>query len=243
VPAGGGTAHFDHLVVSRFGVFVIDALARRGSISGKQVQARWKQRRFGKSVQFDNPLHENFLKVQSLERLLALPINVFHSYVVMMGHNSALSDVPKNVLTPETLVRRIRSESRQLLSADQASEVTRQLHRDALPNEFARQRFRWKVLRWLLLAALLASVYTVYRQPIDQAIETVQRHSDQRMKPEAYHSDGTPKTELELYQDSLICARSIDTDRCTCYEPGGRVADLAQDQCESLADRGSVLNQ
>ena len=58
LPSGGGSVDIDHVVVSRFGVFVIKSLYAEGVISGGEFQDRWKQDRWGRSRRIENPLHE-----------------------------------------------------------------------------------------------------------------------------------------------------------------------------------------
>ncbi len=66
IPAGGGTIHIDHMVVSQFGIFVIETVDRRGIISGAEHQDRWKQYRLGRFTRFDNPLEQNYLAIKAL---------------------------------------------------------------------------------------------------------------------------------------------------------------------------------
>ena len=70
VPSGGGTTTIDHVIVSRFGIFVIESCFARGWISGTAVQAQWRQHRWPRPRQFDNPVHRNRLQLEALQRLL-----------------------------------------------------------------------------------------------------------------------------------------------------------------------------
>ena len=78
IPSGGGTIRIDHVVVSKFGIFVIESQYARGWVSGGEFQDRWKQHHLSRLTRFDNPLHRNYQQVQALENLLKLPRSRFH---------------------------------------------------------------------------------------------------------------------------------------------------------------------
>jgi hypothetical protein len=70
-----------------------------------------------------------------------------------------------------------------------------------------------------------------------------QERAERRSAPERFHPDGQPKSERELWEDSLVCAYSVDTGRCACHDRDGARVDLAAERCRELAERGSVLRQ
>ncbi|HLF31884.1 MAG TPA: nuclease-related domain-containing protein [Xanthomonadales bacterium] len=243
LPSGGGTFHVDHLVISRYGICVIDSIHRSGWISGTEVQARWRQQSWGKSWYFDNPVHTNYLRVQALERLLQLPNSRFHPMVVLSGHRGFKKNLPTGVLEVKNLVGRIRSLGREVLSAEEADKALLCIQKSIVkPGLFGRAG-RWKLFRLLLFVVLVAASVMAYHDQLQQFLAGMQRHADMRMMPEKFHRDGLPKTELELWEDSLICAYSSDLGRCSCYEPGGAKARLTAARCQELAERGSVLKQ
>ena len=76
LPSGGGTIEIDHVVVSKFGIFVIESLQARGRVSGTEVQDRWKESSLGRTRRFDNPVYRNRLQAQALSKLLEMPPRV-----------------------------------------------------------------------------------------------------------------------------------------------------------------------
>jgi hypothetical protein len=44
------------------------------------------------------------------------------------------------------------------------------------------------------------------------------------------------------WESSLLCAYSVESRRCACYEPQGRKADLAYERCRMLADKSAGLS-
>ena len=243
LPAGGGTAQMDHVVVSRFGIWAIRSIHRGGWISGTEVQDRWTQKIAGRIHRFENPVHENYLRVQALKSALQLPDSRFQSLIVFSGQKGFKSALPANVIPVEKLVRKIRGQSRELLSPEEANQAVQRLHNAILkPPKFTRTA-RWKLLRVLLLASLLAGAYWVFKQPIDALIGDMQSQANMRMAPEKYTPNGVQKSPRQLYEDSLVCAYSAGTGRCACYEAGGDRASLDTNRCKELAERDSVLKR
>lgn len=243
VPSAGGTRPIDHVVVSKFGIFVIESHYVRGWISGGEFQQQWKQGLLGRSVRFDNPQHLNRLQSESLQQLLAYPSSVFHPLVVLTGQKGFKSRLPENVLPPEKLLAYIRKKSRHLLSPEQANRAIRVIDESRLRPPGGLVLRPVTLLRLFLLVTVLAGAWFAFRDDIARLSLDMQRKSEQRAAPEQFHPDGRRKTDRELWEDSLICAYSADTGRCSCYDPDGSRVELESGHCRELAERGSVLRQ
>lgn len=243
LPAGGGTLHFDVVVVSRFGIFVIDAIRRRGRISGTPVQPQWVEKGLGRSRRFDNPVHANFLRVQALERLLGLQLSQFHGLVAVSGPDRLDPKLPGNVVTVRQLPSRVRSEQRLKLEPEAADRAVQTLRERAVRPGWRESGRAWKWVRIAMLLVLACGSYAVYRTELHELAQSLQRQADRRMAPDNFRADGTPKSEVERWEDSLACSYSIDTGRCACYEPAGGRAEIAPDRCRELAERGSILRR
>jgi hypothetical protein len=243
LPGNGGTVQIDHVVISKFGIFVIETEFRRGWISGAEFQDRWKQHRFKRFTRFQNPMHQNHLNVQALARLLQLPESRFHSVVVFVGHRGFKKSMPFNVLPVEKLISTIRKRTENVLAEDQARQALTGLEQARLRPHLGLLADPWVWLRLVLIVALLAGAWAAFHDELDHWVNTMKKHSQMRSSPEKFHPDGQIKTEQELWLDSLICAWSVDAGRCSCYEPGGSKIDLDPEKCRSLAERGSILKQ
>src|SRR5437763_4468828 len=79
VPTANGTTQIDHVVVSSFGVFVIETKNVSGWIFGRENDAKWTQVLPGKKRQFQNPLRQNYRHTRALADFLRLDHSVFHS--------------------------------------------------------------------------------------------------------------------------------------------------------------------
>jgi hypothetical protein len=243
VPSGGGTTRIDHVVVSKFGIFVIDSCYVRGWISGTAVQAQWRQHRWHGATRFDNPVHRNRLQVEALQRLMDYPASVFVPLVVLVGQKGFKSPPPQNVVGADRLLAFIRKKSRHELNAEQADRALQKIDAVRLSSPAGWAANRWKLLRALLFLVLLGGLWLAFRDDLTRLAADLDQAAERREAPELFHPDGTRKTERELWEDSLICAHSVDTGRCSCFEPGGGLADVSAETCRELAERGSILKR
>ena len=243
VPAGGGTIKIDHVVVSKFGIFVIESQYARGWVSGGEFQDRWKQYRLRRFTRFDNPMHQNALQVQALQKLLGLPASKFHSIVVLAGHRGFKSQMPEKVMPLEKLLRYMSRKGQLLLSDERTAEVLKTLRESNVDFGGSVSTTRWKLLQLFLLIVLLGGIYAAFRDELAAFWNDFKEQQRQASNPELYHPDGRQKSEQELWEDSLVCAYSSDSGRCFCYEADGLRAEIEQSTCRTLAERGSVLKQ
>lgn len=109
LPTIDGTTQIDHLVVSEFGIFVIETKNMRGWIFGSENQAQWTQKIFKKNVRFQNPLRQNYKHTKAVEALTGLEADRVHSVVVFVGDSTFKTPMPSNVLSLGGLVRYIKS--------------------------------------------------------------------------------------------------------------------------------------
>ena len=96
-PDGSGSTQVDHVVISRFGIFVIETKYLNGWIFGNARQKMWTQSIYGRNTQFQNPLHQNHLHVLALKGFLGLPERSFHSLVFFVDGDFR-TEMPENVI-------------------------------------------------------------------------------------------------------------------------------------------------
>jgi len=100
VPTQNGSTQIDHLLISRFGIFVIETKNINGWIFGNEQSRQWTQSLYGKKYKFQNPLHQNYRHTKALANYLNTDHENVHSVVFFIGDNSELkTDLPKNVMT------------------------------------------------------------------------------------------------------------------------------------------------
>ncbi|MCD1626311.1 NERD domain-containing protein [Seohaeicola saemankumensis] len=97
LPSLGGTTQVDHVVVSRFGVFVIETKNMQGWIFGSADQASWTQTIYGRKTRFQNPLRQNFKHVKAIQEALGVDKRRIHNLVVFAGSAEPKSPMPSDV--------------------------------------------------------------------------------------------------------------------------------------------------
>jgi hypothetical protein len=98
-PDGKGTTQIDHVVVSPFGIFVIETKNYGGWIFGDEDSRYWTQTIYGKKSRFQNPLHQNALHVRALAIATGLPRDCFHNLVDFVGGATLKTPLPPQVMT------------------------------------------------------------------------------------------------------------------------------------------------
>lgn len=121
LPTEDGTTQIDHIIVSRFGVFVIETKNMKGWIFGNPQHKRWTQQLYRRKHGFQNPLHQNYRHVMTLKSLLGLADHQLHSVVYFIGDCTFKTPLPDNVMN-RGLIRHIKGKTTQVLTP---AEVTR----------------------------------------------------------------------------------------------------------------------
>ncbi len=121
-PDGNGTTQLDHVVVSVFGVFVIETKNYANWIFGSETQRQWTQKVFKKSYKFQNPLHQNDLHINALALFLEADKSLFHNLVFFVGGSTFKTEMPVNVVN-KGFRKCIESHQSPILTEEQASFV------------------------------------------------------------------------------------------------------------------------
>jgi len=122
VPSRNGTTQIDHVVVSVYGIFVVETKNHSGWIFGDEHAAQWTAVHYGKKFSFQNPLRQNYRHMQCLAEYLRLPPDLIYSVVFFIGECEFKTTFPPNVMT-EGLATYIKQFSRPLLTPEQAGAV------------------------------------------------------------------------------------------------------------------------
>jgi hypothetical protein len=112
-----GTTQIDHVLVSRYGVFVIETKHYKGWIFGDDKSGEWTQVIYKRKHRFQNPLRQNYKHVKAVQAVLDFlsPEQVV-GVVVFTGEAEFKSNQPSGVYSLDTLVSHLKSLDRQLLS-------------------------------------------------------------------------------------------------------------------------------
>lgn len=100
IPSGVlGTTQIDHVVVSRYGIFVIENKDMTGWIYANKNHKNWTQTFVGgQKYQFQNPLFQNFAHISALKEQLPFVKNRLFNIVVFSGKSEFKTYRPEGVL-------------------------------------------------------------------------------------------------------------------------------------------------
>jgi len=121
LPTPQGTTQIDHVIVSRFGLFVIETKNIKGWIFGNPAHKSWTQQLYRRRHTFQNPLRQNYLHLMTLKSLLGLADHQLHSIIYFIGDCTFKSPMPDNVMN-RGLIRYIKGKTTPVLTP---AEVTR----------------------------------------------------------------------------------------------------------------------
>jgi len=112
-----GTTQIDHILVSRFGVFVIETKDYNGWIFASANQAKWTQVMFMRKFKFQNPIFQNFRHIQAVHGLLDfLPADTIKSAVVFTGDAEFKTEIPHGVFSLSGFIEYLRTQTTEVIS-------------------------------------------------------------------------------------------------------------------------------
>ena len=143
-----GTTQIDHIIVSRFGVFVLETKNMKGWIFGTANQKTWTQKIHQRHTsKFQNPLRQNYKHIKTLEGLLHIPLDTIHSVVVFVGNSTFKTTMPDNVTYAGGCIRYIKSKRDRVLTQGQVEAAVEQIEQLRLQRGMATNRQHVRHLR------------------------------------------------------------------------------------------------
>jgi restriction system protein len=139
IPAANGTTQIDHIIVSRFGIFVIETKNIDGWIYGDEKSPQWTQNLFGKKFNFQNPLHQNYRHTRALSDFLGIEHEKFFSVVMFWGECQFKTPMPANVMD-RGYTGYIKSKSQVLFSEAEVAEIVTAIKTRMLPKSWKTRR-------------------------------------------------------------------------------------------------------
>ena len=122
------TTQIDHIIVSRYGVFVVETKNYDGAIYGTEKQKMWTQALNKHSkFKFQNPLRQNYKHTECLRTYLELPCEAIFSVIVFVGNADFKTVMPKNVTKQGSYIDYIKSKTDLVLSHDEVAKVVKQI--------------------------------------------------------------------------------------------------------------------
>lgn len=140
LPTDDGSTQIDHIVVSVYGVFVIETKNMKGWIFGGERQRTWTQKLFKESYKFQNPLFQNYKHTQTLKSLLQLSDDQIHSVVAFTGESTFKTPMPENVTQGGGYIRYIKSKTKPVLPELAVQNIVEKIEQERLTPSFQTDR-------------------------------------------------------------------------------------------------------
>ena len=267
--SGTETVHIDHLVISPYGVFVIEDCGVSGSVFGSERDREWTRLRFRRRRPFPNPLLHCEEQIQLLRRLLDVDPTCFHPLVVFSNGAESKTPLPPHVTPLGGLVPYIQVRTGQLLEFEEAARIAAVVRSRQLPpgvqaaaariNRRRRtegQRFgAQQAVLGLALVAVLVSVAGFLADNLTEMPGQYPQAFTPAQSSPFVKGASAPRIQLpgraqpepvRLRPDResvLLCTHSTETRRCACFEPGGGEVYIAYEDCRALAENGPRVGQ
>ncbi len=131
---GNGTTQIDHVLISPYGVFIVETKNYTGWIFGGAYQKQWTQQIYAKCYRFQNPLHQNYKHQKVLEAVLAdmLQPEHFYSVVVFTTNSEFKTTMPENVCRGSEWLDYVKSFQTPVLSAMKCKMVQHRIRKEVL---------------------------------------------------------------------------------------------------------------
>ena len=138
------TTQIDHLIVSIYGIFVIETKNYKGWIHGNENSEYWTQSIYHKKTKFRNPIKQNWSHIYFLKDILQNYKSInYHSIIVFVG-DATLKNVYSNVpvIYKHELVETINENGNFNLSYDEVEDISDQICRHEVSDRGGKRKHR-----------------------------------------------------------------------------------------------------
>jgi hypothetical protein len=119
-----GTTQIDHVVVSVYGIFVIETKNYKGWIRGNEYSDTWAQNIYGHKYALKNPLHQNYGHIKALQQLLEIPEELFVSIVAFSTKATLKVKTKQNLIYFSELKHTIKEYSEPRIAQESLDELS-----------------------------------------------------------------------------------------------------------------------
>ena len=117
IKSNKGTHQIDHIIISKYGIFVVEMKNYYGLITGEEHQNKWTQHLGKNKYYFNNPIHQNYGHIKALEALLHLREDNFISSIGI-SNQAKLKVKAKNVTQLDFISDLIKSYNNEIIIED-----------------------------------------------------------------------------------------------------------------------------
>lgn len=119
----GTTTQIDHIVVSQYGVFVVETKTYSGWIFGAEKSKEWTQSIYRKKSRFQNPIRQNYRHICALADNLGIDKSYFIGVVAFTGDCTFKTEMPDCVVYSRRAADYIRSHNMPKIKIEQLNEL------------------------------------------------------------------------------------------------------------------------
>ncbi|ENW83410.1 hypothetical protein F908_01167 [Acinetobacter sp. NIPH 284] len=137
-----GTTQIDHILISPYGVFIIETKNYTGWIFGSARQKQWTQKIYKKSYKFQNPLHQNYKHMKVLEMILSdiLEPKYLHSVIVFTPRSEFKTEMPENVFRGKAWINYVKSFNEEVISSMKQKRIHYRIEKEILESSWKTDR-------------------------------------------------------------------------------------------------------
>lgn len=144
-----GTTQIDHILISPYGIFVIETKNYKGWIFGGERQKNWTQQIYKKRYKFQNPLHQNYKHEKVLRTVLEdlVEIEHIHSVIVFMPDCEFKTEMPANVFKGASWVDYVKGFDTEVISRMRMQRIRLRIEKEVLEKSWKTDRIHIENLK------------------------------------------------------------------------------------------------
>ena len=140
LPTEDGTTQIDHIIVSEYGIFIVETKNMKGWIFGDEKQKFWTQKIYKHTNKFQNPLHQNYKHIKTIQNALNIEQNKIFSVIVFTGDSTFKTDMPENVKHGIGYIDYIKSKTLKIISKEEVIKIISLIESGRLSRSFKTHR-------------------------------------------------------------------------------------------------------
>ena len=128
LPTEKGTTQIDHIIVSIYGIFVIETKNYSGWIFGDEKSDKWTQVIYKNKEHFHNPTHQNYGHIMALKNILYDMPNLKYISIVAFSPNCDLKvKVTSSVIYSTQILKELAKYKETVISIKEATDIYNKL--------------------------------------------------------------------------------------------------------------------
>lgn len=137
------TTQIDHILLSPYGIFVIETKNYKGWIFGSSHQKMWTQKIYKSSHKFQNPLHQNYKHIKVLDGLLKDLIDSnlsIHGLIVFVPNCEFKTPIPVHVHWGKSWIEEVKSYQMKVIDDRRLQRIKYRIEKAALQKSWKTNR-------------------------------------------------------------------------------------------------------